>query len=370
MGGPESILSRQPNFEHKTASMPRSINPAVRVLDVLKYYLSGLYRQANEKPIFLWAQAIAFKVLITIVPVVFLSVAILGQVLSRENPFETVSSYIREFLPSYRSEQVIDALDKLQQVSHPLTIIGIAALLFFAMTLFTTLRIVITSVFQEEWHDQRSIVGGYLFDLRMAGQVGLLFLLTIFLTSGLRFLDKAGIETVLNVLGRVGLDYVWLEEGGRQMIQYVLYLLPFVLTVAMFFQLFLFIPKPRPPKRSALLGAVTTAILWEIAKVAFSIYAASSGRLDVEVDAAGENAVGALANTFLLILAFVLWVYYSGVVLCVGAIVALLNEKKYRLEKKRKQAEALQARTALEGGTAAAPADEPAPVEAEGGTSA
>ena len=360
------ILLRSTHHKTSTSPMARAENPAVHVLHVLKYYLGGLYRQASEKPIFLWAQAIAFKVLITIVPVVFLSVAILGRVLRAPDPFETVSSYVREFLPGYRSQQLIDALNELQQASNALTVIGIAGTLFFAMSLFTTLRIVVSSVFQEEWHDQRSILGGYLFDLRMAGQVGLLFLLTIGLSSSLQFLSSVDLNTSLNILGRVNLDFVWLQEGWQRSIKIALYLIPLLLSVAMFFQLFLFIPLPHPPRRSALLGAVTTAILWEMAKVAFTVYATRAGRFEYATsESAGGTAV--IGSTFGLILAFVFWVYYSGVVLCIGAIIALQHEKRFRLKKKRKQAEAMRARTALpDGETVAADAERP-PIEAEGG---
>ncbi len=344
--------------------MPQSARDA-GVLQGLKYYLGGIYRQASDKPIFLYAQAIAFKVLITVVPLVFLSVAILGNVLRRENPFETVSAYIREFLPGYRSQELIDALNSLQQASSTLTIIGIAGTVIFVMTLFTTRRVVISSVFQEEWHDQRSILGGYAFDLRMAAQVGLLFLLTLALTSSLRFLETEPLE----LLARLNLDFVWLLEGWKSTIQIALYLVPFLLSVAMFFLLLYFIPLPHPPKRSAALGAITTALLWELAKNAFTIYATRAGRFDFATPTTGgggETAVGFLGNTFGLILAFVFWVYYSGVVLCIGAIVALLNEKQYRLRKKRLQAEAVQATTALD--EAEERKETPvAPVEAEGG---
>lgn len=336
-----------------------------RVLEGPKYYFGGLWRLVNDKPIFLWGQAIAFKVLITIVPVVFLSVAVLGQILKQERPFAIVADFIREFLPGYRSEQLIAALDQLQGASGTLTMIGVAGLLFFAMTLFSTLRVVVSSVFQEEWHETRSIVGGYAFDLRMAGQVGLLFLLTISLTTGLRFLDNAGYETLVEILRRVNLDNVWFEEGYRGLFRLVFYVLPFLLSIAMFFQLFYFIPKPHPPPRSAVVGAIAAAFLWEVAKLAFSFYATRVGRFE-RYESAGDAALGSIGQTFGLILAFVFWVYYSGVVLCIGASVALLNEKRHRMKRKRiLTADTEEARPPA----APAPAGdlEPAPVEAEGG---
>ncbi len=52
-----------------------------RLWHTLAYYAGGLYREINRKDVFLWAQAIAFKVLITIVPVVILATGIFGQML-------------------------------------------------------------------------------------------------------------------------------------------------------------------------------------------------------------------------------------------------------------------------------------------------
>lgn len=332
-----------------------------------KYYMTGLWRAANDKPIFLWAQAIAFKVLITVVPVVFLSVAVLGQILRYPQPFATVAGFIRDFLPGYRSEQLIAALDQLQGASGTLTIIGVGGVLFFTMTLFTTLRVVVSHVFQEEWHETRSVFGGYLFDLRMAGQVGLLFLLTISLTTGLQFLNNAGYETLTTTLRSLNLDNVWFQEGYRGLIRLGFYVLPFLLSVAMFFQLFYFIPKPHPPKRSAAVGALATAFLWELAKLAFSLYATRVGRFE-QYEGAGDATIGGIGQTFGLILAFVFWVYYSGVVLCVGAIVALLNEKRHRMSRKR----LLTAEKRVDEPPSTPPTvpetqHEPPPVEAEGG---
>jgi membrane protein len=87
----------------------------------------------------------------------------------------------------------------------------------------------------------------------------------------------------------------------------------------MFFHLYYFIPRPSPRKRTALAGALVAAILWESAKQLFAFYATSVGF------GTGTEALG---STFKLIIAFVLWVYLSGVVLIIGAIVASLRQHR------------------------------------------
>lgn len=286
-----------------------------------RYYVRGLYRQLTDKDIFLWAQAIAFKVLITIVPVIILASGVLGQILRREQPFEVVQRFIEDFLPPYRSEGFITFLQQLADASGKLTLVGAAGLLFSAVILFTTLRVAVSNVFQEEWHESRTIIGGYLFDLRMVGQVGLFFILSIGLTLTTQYLNTAGFEFIQ----RVGLDYVWLRQGWRQTFQLFSLVIPFLLTTAMFFQLLYFVPKPHPPRRSVLAGALTTGVLWEAAKYGFTFYATRVGRFEYGGD--GSTPIG---DTFGLIIAFVFWVYYSGIVLLIGAIVALLHEKAHR----------------------------------------
>ena len=54
-----------------------------RLHETPRYYGAGLYRQLNKKNIFLWSQAIAFKVLITVVPVVILATGILAEILEQ-----------------------------------------------------------------------------------------------------------------------------------------------------------------------------------------------------------------------------------------------------------------------------------------------
>ncbi|MEX0600840.1 MAG: YhjD/YihY/BrkB family envelope integrity protein, partial [Rhodothermales bacterium] len=190
--------------------MPKISTYWYRLKSSAVYYVGGVYQYLFEKDIFLWAQAIAFKVLITLVPIVILATGILGRILRREDAFASVADYIQEYIPSIeRSNILIDFIEQLQAAGTFFTGLGIFALIFAAMTVFTTLRLVIGNVFQEEWHRHRSTLRGYLFDLQMAGQVGLLFLLTIGLSILAQSLQQGGIE----MAQRFSLDAVWLRQG-------------------------------------------------------------------------------------------------------------------------------------------------------------
>lgn len=293
-----------------------------RVWQTLRYYLVGLYHLLDRKPVFLWAQAIAFKVLVTIVPVLVLATGVLGRILQQEQPFQAVSRFIRDFLPPYQSDQLLQFLEQLQRVSGTFTLIGVLGLLYATMTLFSTLRGVLSQVFDEPWHQGRSILRSYLFDLRMMVQVGGLFLLTFGFSLTIQAMNAAGQEW----LHRLHLDYVWVQEGWRRLVQTLGLLIPYLLSVVMFFQLYYFTPKPRPPVRGALLGAVVAALLWEAAKTAFAFYAARS----TFFERFANSGISVIGHVFGLILAFGFWVYYSGLVFILGALLVLLYEKHQR----------------------------------------
>lgn len=322
-----------------------AVNRSVyRMLSSLRYYLRGLFRQLYEKDVFLWAQAIAFKVLITLVPIVILGTGLLGRVLQGERPFRYVEQLIRDFVPAYGADRLIGFLGQLQGASTALTIIGGAGLLITSMTLFTTFRIVLANIFREDWHSTRSLFRGYVFDLRMALQVGLFFVLSIGLTVLVQALGPAGIA----VLADIGLDPGWLNSLWNGAVHGLSLGLPFLLSVGMFFQLLWFTPIPRPPKRSALTGALVGAALWEIAKSGFTAYATHIGGFEA-------GFVSLLGDTFLLVILLVFWAYYSGLVLCIAAIVTLLYEAMHRQRQAAAMDAAMPAPVVEESPPAAAP---------------
>jgi membrane protein len=279
-----------------------------------KYYGIGLYLELSVKNVFLWAQAIAFKALVTIVPIVILATGIIGRVLQGKDAFAAVTKFIRELLPGTHSQQLIDFLTQLQDASATIVGIGGIGLFLSAMSLFITLRIAVSNAFEQTWHQQRSLLRGYLFDVRMVAQVGILFLLTVGLSVSLPpFVNDV-------IIGQILGPEQWIQWLWNRALWITGVLLPFLLTTAMFFQLYYLVPKPHPRKGSALAGALIAAVLWETAKQAFAFYATYVGY------GTGTEALG---NTFGLIVAFVFWVYFSGVVLMIGAVVASLREHRH-----------------------------------------
>jgi len=290
-----------------------------RFVALPRYYLRGLARELYQREVFLWAQAIAFKVLITVVPIIVLGTGLAASILRQDRPFASVENLIRDFLPAYQSDQIVIFLSQLQSASGTLTLIGAAALAVTAITLFTTLRVVLANVFREEWHKHRGLLRGYAFDFRMALQVGAFFIASTFITVARKTLDEDAVAWMQSI----GIESDWFAQGWQSALDTFGLILPFLLSIAMFFQLIWLIPMPKPPKRSAFAGALFTAVLWELGKVGFTAYAAGFANFE-------QSALAALGDTFILIIVIVFWAYYSGLVLTMGSIVTLLHERKHR----------------------------------------
>ncbi len=304
-------------------TLPRSLDS---LASAPRHYGAGLWKRLNTEPIFIWAQAIAFKVLVTIVPLILIATGVFGLVLRQGDPFEAVATYLRTFLPPGQSEALVELLFNLQQASSTLTIIGGAALVVTVITLFSALRYVIHTAMGGGLDTYRPLLGGYAFDARMAVQVGLLFLLSFALTLSVNYLSTTGQE----LLASWGFDTDLLARGESFLLRTVSLLVPFLISVAMFTQLYYFIPLPHPPSKSALFGACFTALLFELAKNGFTLYATYSGQF--ERYASGDEAIG---NVVGVLIAFVFWVYFSGLVLVIGAWMTRLHEKRHRPDRSR-----------------------------------
>jgi membrane protein len=303
-----------------SALLHRSAQTARRAA---QHYGAGLFRRLTGEPVFLWAQAIAFKVIVTLLPLILLATGIFGLVLRQENPFDAVAGFLRTFLPPDQSAPLIEFVFVLQRASGTLTVLGSVGLLVAVLTLFSTLRYVIAAAMGESHHRMRRPLRGWVFDLRMIVQVGTLFILSFGLTLGVSFLNAQSGA----LAEQVGLDPTLTAQVGRFASRGVSLLVPYLLTLGMLGQLYRFVPRPRAPFRSALVGAAVAAVLFELSKNGFAIYATYLGNFN-RYDTAGEG-LGGLGGVFGLILAFGVWVYLSGLILIIGAIVTSLHERRH-----------------------------------------
>jgi len=276
-----------------------------RLKEILKHF--GLLWQAlkkfNDDNGFFLSAGIAFNLLINLIPFILLLLALVGTVLYNDQEvLNYIQAYFRDVAPALDPKITSNLMDVVQN-RQIVGILGFVGLLWFSTWVFSSLRIALNIVFRIE--NSRRILRGIAVDLLMILLVGILLLVSMILSSMVAFLPA--------YQGRISVAI-------GPTIQWILkYLLPFSLTVCMFFLIYKIIPNRRVHLKSALQAALFTGLLWELAKHLFAWYVVHLAEYSI--------FYGSLSALII----FILWVYYSSTILIVGA------ELTYFLEEDRQK---------------------------------
>jgi len=265
-------------------------------------FLASIYEKAGEDNIFFMAGAIAFNVLVAFVPLALAVLGIAGVLLRLQptDPTERLVAAIIDNLPPVSPEfaaAVQDMLRGLMDQSTGLLSIGTIILIFVATRLISSLRTALREVFDVQ--QDRGIIGGKLFDIKMVFAAGTLFAINV------------GLTIVLDVATRVGGRALGIGSG--EMITLHLLsgrLLALASIWVMFLLIYRYLPARRIHWRTAAVAATFTAVLFELMKFAFSWYVTNIADYG--------STYGNLATLVILIF----WIYYSAVAFILGGEVA------------------------------------------------
>jgi membrane protein len=264
------------------------------------------------------AGAIAFNVLVAIVPLILAVLAVAGLILANRaaDPAGAVLLYLNEVLPGALPTEFMNdlrgGLNDLIEQSTGLLSVSTIFFIWIATRLVGTLRTALREIFDIQ-HD-RGIVAGKIFDAQMVVAAGTLLTINIAFTVALQVVGVAGIQVL-------GLDPERLEAWTR------LFLAFFALASiwSMFVLMYRYLPPRRIAWRTAFIAATFTSILFELMKAGFSWYIASI--------ASYRTAYGNFATVIVLFL----WIYYGSVVFILGGEVgqAAAQRRARRRQKER-----------------------------------
>jgi len=273
----------------------------VRIAWTLRDYAKRVWDNSGEDNIFFLAGGIAFNILLAAVPFVLLLVSGLATLLnhSADETFADVTAIIDSLLPPHA--------ETTQSPVHGLLIDAIRArgavgtysaigFIWFSTRLFGSLRSVLADVFDIE--TERGIIQGKLFDIQITVMATLLLVaytalsayLALATTRGIEIFERLGIRA--DVMGTV--EYVF----GR--------LVAFTFVALMFFALYKFLPNRRIRWQTALVAAVFTSGMFEIAKNLFTAYVAEF------------NPGSLYTGTLYALVIVVFWVYYAAMIFILG----------------------------------------------------
>lgn len=263
------------------------------------FYGRNLWRKAARDQILFLASGITFNVLVTIVPLLLISISTLGYLVeSSQSARDQILHFIQRVMP-LASTEAESLLFSLVEDRGTLGIIGLVGLVWAASRLFGSLRTVLEVVFEIPPEDRLGIVEGKIHDLKLVVLVGTLFVLTISLTTGLRWVRSYGVS----FLGIDPFNVSWVTAVTSTLVA-------FAITFAMFYFVYRYAPDRWIPRSDAAIAAVFSGILFELAKQGFITYLSEFGRF--------MKLYGSFTN--LVVVSF--WVYYSSVVFMLGGELA------------------------------------------------
>ncbi len=245
------------------------------------------------------AAAISYYVLFSIVPLIILSVSILGFFLNSESVRNDIVNRVLDIVPlnetSGRSA-VEDAVNSVHSVSGPVAILSLLGTLWTGSSVFASVRKALNRVWAIGEH--RPFAQQKLVDIAQVGVLGAILLSSLILTGVLRAVRELTPDSAGPLSGRSPL---WEIPSV---------LLPAVLTFVTFALLYRIVPAARPRWRDALPGALVATLLFETLKNSFAFYVANFNNFDV--------VYGSLAGLLL----FLFFTYLSSAILLIGAELA------------------------------------------------
>ena len=274
-------------------------------------------KKADQDQIFFMAGAIAFNVLVAVLPLILAALGIAGLILQSRygvSAEEPLVRYILEALPPVSAEfdaQVRTFMRGLLEQSSGFIGIGTVIFAWIATRLIGTLRTALREIFDIQ-HD-RGLIAGKLFDFKMVITAGTLLAVNVTLTVVFEIVRGFG----YGVLGLGESDIAYFNALSLRAVA-------FLSIWTMFLLIYRYLPARRIQWRTAIVGATFTAIFIELLKFAFALY--------VTAIADWSSTYANLANLFVIIL----WIYYSAIIFILGGEVAQVTSLR-RIRRRQKE---------------------------------
>jgi membrane protein len=183
-------------------------------------------------------------------------------------------------------------------------IIGTLGILWTASGLFSTIRDVLNKIFKINL--EVFYVWGKLKDFGMVFVVTVLFLLSLISTAIISVLKSIDDKFFFNTLFRFG----FIENLATVA-------LGLIFTFLMFYTIYKLVPHGKINNKVVLISSISTTLMWEILKFAFTMYLVYFSNF--------AKVYGAYAA----IVAVIFWIYYSSTTFVIGAEIGqLYHEKK------------------------------------------
>lgn len=282
-------------------------------------FLARLWKKLEQDNIFFLSGAIAFNLIVAVLPLMLASVGIAGLLIQSrfgtDAAGQVVDFVFRAFPPLSDPEfgnTVKNALNELLERSSGFIGVGTLIFIWVATRLVGTLRTALREIFDIQ--EDRGMVAGKIFDIQMVVAAGTLFTLNI------------GFTLVLQIVGNYGRNFLGFDAARFDFLNaLMLKTAAFGAIWFMFVLIYRYLPARRIHWRVALIAATFTGALFELLKLGFGWYVHSVANY--------RSAYGNFANLII----FLLWIYWGAVAFVIGGEVGQVSElRKVRRRQKER----------------------------------
>ena len=264
-------------------------------------FISDVWHEFTEDRGLLFAAAISFYGLISLIPLLLVAIAVLGYITgSSETARQEVITLARNLIP-VGTEDLGQNLKALSEQSGLLGGLGLLGLLWIGSQVFVTLQQVMNIALGSQRHI--SFLRGRLVALAMVVVTGILIAISI------------GVTSVLTALSHFHPPWGYAFDSDA-----ILGLLGTVVTIftstLAFVLAYKFLPTKSIGTMGPVWGGVTAGLLFEAAKYAFSWYVTNVVNY--------SRIYGSIGGAVIL----VLWIYYVSVIAVLGAEIASVHARR------------------------------------------
>ena len=277
---------------------------------MVRDYLKRIWDNAAEDNVLFLAGGIAFNILIAAIPFILLLVSGLVYLLPAVTdltPAVALHEFVNRLLPVDSQSAGPWVHNMIDDILRTRTSVPIWSALLFAWLstrLFGSLRTALADVFDIE--NERSIIRGKIFDFQITLVSTILFVASTLVTTYIALATTRGLSA---------LQHSGLRQDVMSDLEYwIAHTLAFLFITMMFFGLYKYLPVRKVRTRTALLAAVFSGLLFEIAKYVFRLVIG------------GLNPQSIYSGTIAALVIVVVWVYYAALIFLIGGEVGQVYE--------------------------------------------
>ena len=292
--------------------MIRAVQFTVRRLETLYFYARRVWRKLKDDDILFLASGLSFNGILTLLPMLFLSAAVIGTLLKSDSAsLDQVNNFLDALFPQQPFAEEIktsirSVVSEIITYRRSIGIVGLLVLIWTVTSIFDAVRTVLHRIY--ELKRTRGLLSSLTRDIGFILLAFILFVTTNF---------AIWMYTLLRPLAMNVPALKSLVEAGytRAIPTFTIV----VLTAVMFYIVYRFITDVRPPHAAAAISTLTTTVLWIIGGRVFAMYISD------------WSIIGKIYGPYAFLLVLLIWIYLSSVLFVLGGVVGQVYWERSKL---------------------------------------